>query len=164
MADEKTESKIRVKSEAPKKIMTKKQEDARLKNLEKGRKIRLDSIKEKKEKKEYDLSSEDSGNDSDSVSDDAFVISKKKPKTNKKSSKIGKGSSSKNSDNLRNDVDELKDIVKELAFLQKKQNKSSRKPPKQSGTKIVVLPQNTPNSQTKSPNDNLMEALRKSLM
>ena len=65
--------------------MTEKQKTARLANLERGRKKRLETIKEKNEAKaqgvpeEYDLSSEDSDSGRDTESDnDAFIISKKK--------------------------------------------------------------------------------------
>lgn len=161
--------------------MTEKQKAARLANLERGRKKRLESLQQKKEakthgvKEEYDLSSNYSGSETETESDnDAFVISKKKktprfverrsPRPRKRSTVDMK----RNVDpNLRTDVDELKFMVMELAKLQKKQTKTSRKQTekKSGGTKIVVLPQNTAGIvPTKGPNDSLMEALRKSLM
>lgn len=158
------------KSKPVKRTMTEKQKAARLANLERGRKKRLESIKLKKEAKpqeEYDLSSNSSNSDEASESDfsDAFIISKKKkmPKTKlAKPRKLTFNENNGRDDNLRNDVDELKNMIVTLANLQKKQNKARKQTKKASGgTKIVVLPQNTPASR---PNDNLMEALRKSLL
>jgi hypothetical protein len=165
-----------------KRTMTDKQKVARLANLERGRKKRLESLQQKKEskargKEEYDLSSDYSDSlESDSESDnDAFVISKKKktPKIkerevkSKKPPRFAVMEKTHSRDHLRTDVDDLKYMVMELAKLQKKQNKTTQKQSrkKSGGTKIVVLPQNTSGIvPTKSPNDSLMEALRKSLM
>lgn len=71
----------------PKRQLTDKQKAARIDNLAKGRKKRMEMIKQKREMKEqeYDISSDESyDSDSSSNSDnDAFVISKarKKPMT-----------------------------------------------------------------------------------
>ena len=69
-----------------KRPLSDKQKAARIKNLENGRKKRMEMITQKKKaieekKDEYDLSSnDDKGSDFSSESDnDAFVISKKKP-------------------------------------------------------------------------------------
>ena len=66
----------------------------------------------------------------------------------------------KSRDYSPNEFSELKQIVTDLAHSVKKQAKDQKK--KVGGTKIVVLPNNS--SQSKPPNDNLMDALRKSLM
>ena len=159
---------METKSKRP---MTDKQKAARLANLERGRKKRMESIKQKKEVEqepkgvEYDLSSEDERPELSSSDSDAFVISKKKPK--KKQSKAEKGPLVPLGDNLRDDFDELKSMVAELAKMQKKQNKSIQRnsaPKKEGGgTKIVVLPQNNA-PQTTRMHDSVMEALRKSLL
>jgi len=165
------------KKKKPKRIMTEKQKAARLANLERGRKKRLESIQQKKEAKtkEYDLSSQDSNSETESESDnDAFVISKAKktpkvkdrPVKEKKTRFVVGREHREKDDNLRTDVDELKYMVMELAKLQKKQRKTTRKQTekKSGGTKIVVLPQNTAGIVPTKSNDSLMEALRKSLM
>jgi hypothetical protein len=163
----------RLKSEKPKRVMTEKQQVARLANLEKGRKKRLETIKHQKDQKgngvneEYDLSSDYSNESPSSESDnDAFIISKKKrvPRITTKSHKPQKRYQSPD---LRNEVDEIKNMVIELAKMQQKQNKTKRKTSrkKSGGTKIVVLPQNTSASPpVRGSNDCLIDALRKSLM
>ncbi len=154
--------------------ITDKQKAARLANLERGRKKRMESLKQKKDEKlneqnEYDLSSEESGSGSDSDDDSSFVVSRKKPvkKEPEKKSK-NKLVVSNDSNKLKSDVDELKNMVIQLATLQKKQNKANKqmKERKSGGTKIVVLPNNSndQHTQSKSSNDSLMEALRRSLM
>lgn len=170
------------KKKKVKRVMTEKQKAARLANLARGRKKRLENIQQKKEVKpteEYDLSSQsDSETDSDVSSDnDAFIISKakkakraktKEPPVKEKKTRfvVGKEKRREIDDGLRTDVDELKFMVMELAELQKKQNKKTRKQTekKSGGTKIVVLPQSNNNNTTKPPHGDLMEALRKSLM
>ena len=146
-----------------KRPMTDKQKAARLANLERGRKKRMESIKQKKEDEqepkgvEYDLSSEDDRPDLSSSDSDAFVISKKKPK---KKQKTEKGPLVPLGDNLRDDFDELKSMVTELAKMQKKQHKSIQRnsaPKKEGGTKIVVLPQNNA-PQANRMHDSVMEA------
>jgi hypothetical protein len=69
-------------------------------------------------------------------------------------------------ENMQHEVDELKNMIIELAKLQKKQTKTTRKQTQKpsGGTKIVVLPQNTPAHRQSQPYDSVMEALRKSLM
>ncbi len=158
-----------------KKIMTPKQKEARLANLAKGRKKRMDGIQNKKQDDkidEYDLSSDsDMSEDSKSMSDDeAFVISRKKKPVREASCKkidnIGKSSNKKKpNDSLKRDFDELKSIVAELASLQKKQSsKISRSSREGKGsTKIVVLPQSQPQARNNN-NDSFMDALRKSLL
>lgn len=149
--------------------MTDKQKAARLANLERGRKKRMEVIKQKKEADiepkgvEYDLSSEDERPDLSSSDSDAFVISKKKPK--KKQSKSEKSPLVPLGDDLRDDFNELKSMVTELAKLQKKQTKVMRHSTqkKDAGTKIVVLPQSAA-AQTTRTHDSVMEALRKSLL
>jgi hypothetical protein len=146
--------------------MTEKQKAARLSNLETGRKKRAEILKNKKEKAEYDISSEDESTDTNSESDnDGFIISKKPRKVTMEGPKRKDNKIVKNEDNLRGEVDELKNVVEALVHLHKKQNKAVKnaKAKKSGGTKIVVLPQNLP-TQTKTSNDSLMEALRKSLM
>jgi hypothetical protein len=149
-----------------KKSITDKQKAARMANLERGRKKRMESIKQKKEgtdkPEEYDLSSNEE-NDSSSDDDDTFIISKKKPVAVKKNKPVVDENA-----NLKSEVDELKNMVIELASLQKKQHKVNKKNnSRQNGsTKIVVLPNNanSGNSETKSANDSLMDALRRSLL
>ena len=147
-----------------KRPMTDKQKQARLANLEAGRKKRKEMIAQKNE--EYDLSSEDS---SETESDnEAFVISKKKRKqavkkpirSSRSRDDLIQNKDLKSRDYSPNEFSELKQIVTDLAHSVKKQAKDQKK--KVGGTKIVVLPNNS--SQSKPPNDNLMDALRKSLM
>lgn len=162
------------KRKPTKRQMTDKQKVARLANLERGRKKRLESLQQKKEAKEkgepeeYDLSSDDSESTDTESDADAFIISKKKKSPAVKSKKARFVAKEKvvAHDHLRTDVDELKDMVMALANLQKKQTKTARKQNrKPNATKIVVLPQNTSGVvPTKGPQDSLMEALRKSLM
>ncbi len=168
----------------PKRTMTEAQKKARMANLANGRKKRMEMLQKKKETgvpEEYDIDSDESSiasGSSDSDSDNAFVISKKKKKTPKKAVNFALGGPkqgiistkpSKHEGALKRDVDELKNIVVELVTLQKQQNKAVKKARKQTnrssgGTKIVVLPQQNPAPQTKSSNDSMMDALRKSLM
>lgn len=167
MQQQKPETDIRSRLGRAKRTMTDKQKAARLANLERGRRKRLDELKQKNETKpteEYDLSSvSNSSTDSES---EGFVISKRK----KKEPRVKSATKSERHrppvlarDDLRNDVDDLKYAVIELAKLQKKQNKTRKQTKRSSGgTKIVVLPQGT--AQPNSPNDGLMEALRRSLM
>jgi len=159
----------------PKRQLTDKQKAARIDNLAKGRKKRMEMIKQKKEMKEqeYDISSDDSyDSDSSSGSDnDAFVISKAKKKpvlqpirrSSHKQPHASKQANRTPDSHLRQDVDELKSVIIELASMQKKQHKE-RKRSKQSsgGTKIVVLPQQGGGSQPKA-HDDYMEKLRKSI-
>jgi hypothetical protein len=152
-----------------KKPLTDKQKAARIKNLENGRKKRMEMIQQKKaaledKEGEYDLSSND---DFSSESDnDDFIISrassKKKPKIDVKKSKPR--NIHNNPDQLKNEVNELKSIVMELATLQKKQHKARKHVDRPSGgTKIVVLPNNGA-GQPKTCNDSVIEALRRTLM
>jgi hypothetical protein len=155
-----------------KRQMTEKQKAARLANLEAGRNKRKEMIKQKKEQTEYDLSSEDSY-DTESDSDDAFIISKKKKASKRGKSLVKKPRSRRDlieskdvgfhDNHLQGEVNELKSMVAMLANMQKKQTK--RKPSKKSGgTKIVVLPQNQPNAPpVRSINDTMLDSLRKSL-
>jgi len=160
----------------PKRQLTEKQRIARIDNLAKGRKKRMDTIKQKRETKdqEYDISSDESY-DSVSSSDsdnDAFVISKAKKRQAKpvKQKEISTRKSnniedrSRPNDHLKSEVDELKTMIIELANMQKKQNKTVRKSRPSGGTKIVVLPQNSSGggSQAKATDD-YMEKLRKSI-
>jgi hypothetical protein len=158
--------------------MTEKQKAARLANLERGRKKRMESIKQKKvddkepKQVEYDLSSNGSSSSDSDESDNDFIISKK-PKVEKAQflktptkHKKQKPVKDPDFDLMRSDVDELKNMIFDLASLQKKQNKRStqkRESRSGGGTKIVVLPQNSAPSQNKV-NDSMLEALRKSLM
>jgi hypothetical protein len=156
--------------------MTEKQRAARLANLAAGRKKRMELLQMKKDgKQEYDLSSESdnvSSGDSGSESD-AFIISKKKPKKTVKHQKLttkDKHKTPPNRENedkfLNNKVDRLEYIIEKMVTMQEKQNKVARKQAKKpsgGGTKIVVLPNSTGNTQAKV-NDTMMEALRKSLM
>ncbi|HRP37659.1 MAG TPA: hypothetical protein PLS50_07680 [Candidatus Dojkabacteria bacterium] len=156
----------------PKRQLTDKQKAARIDNLAKGRKKRMEMIKQKREMKEqeYDISSDESyDSDSSSGSDnDAFVISKakKKPMTIREPPQKQKRHISKHAPtdtHLRQDVDELKNMIIELASMQKKQHKERREPKRSSGgTKIVVLPQQGAGAQPKH-NDDYMEKLRKSI-
>ena len=72
--------------------ITDKQRAARMANLAKGRKKRMETIKQKKEglsNDEYDISSNDGDNDNDndeSSSDDDLIISRKKSSKNKSNS------------------------------------------------------------------------------
>ena len=161
--------------------MTEAQKKARMANLANGRKKRMEMLQKKKEspkgtEQEYDLSSDESMSDSsnDSSDNEAFVISKKKPKAkpvDKKQKyhgakvKIAEVEKPMH-DNLRHEVDELKSIMMELATMQKKQNKVTRKQSKKpaGSTKIVVLPQNNSGGSHSQANDSVMDALRKSLM
>ena len=111
-----------------KKKMTSKQKEARMKNLEKGRMRRMESLKQKKESKaeEYDLSSDAEWSSAALESpsdDDAFVISRKKKKVPREVVMRREN----HPDYLQKDVDELKSMVKELAILQQKQSKSAAK-------------------------------------
>ena len=73
--------------------------------------------------------------------------------------------SNEESNKLKSDVDELKNMVFELASMQKKQNKINKKrvERKSGGTKIVVLPNNTSQSQEQKQDNSTMAALRRSL-
>lgn len=146
----------------PKQKITNKQKDARLMNLELGRKKRMENIKQRKEAEknkpeEYDLSS-----NSESESDDGFVISKKKPaKKVAFTTPPNVALKPRVDDNLRSEMNELKNIVLELANIQKKQNKKKDKQSNK-GTKIVVLPPSTSGGGTTSLGSE-MERLKKSL-
>lgn len=162
--------------------MTEAQRKARLANLAAGRQKRLESIKQKQEEADYrskqesyDLSSEDSFEDSESdTDDDAFIISRKKkkepPKRKDRKTKDliqKKDLKQKRDDSLKHEVDELKNMVVTLANLQKKQARRKSTPRKSGGTKIVVLPPNgAPSVSGTKPTgtDGVIEALRKSLM
>ena len=78
--------------------------------------------------------------------------------------KANKKASINDNENLKQDFDELKNMVQELAMMHKKQ--AAKKKPRSGGgsTKIVVLPQSNQNNNNRSPNDSVMDALRKSLM
>ncbi len=163
------------------KKMTDKQKTARLANLERGRKIRMESVKQKKESKqakdtEYNLSSDNSTQDeSDSESDNGdFILSRKKKSVKQKTPKKQVSDNPKIQSNdkyldLGKDVDELRNIVMELANIQKKQNKAVKNAKKQtsgSGKKTInniVLPSGGQNSPAKLTNDSVMDALRRSL-
>ena len=166
-------------SKPTKRKMTDKQKTARLANLERGRKKRMESLKQKKDKEkepkqvEYDLNSNSSSSmsSSDESDNDAFIISKRLKKGTKKveaSHKKQKSAKGEDFNSIRSDVDELKNMIFDLASLQKKQNKRSsqkREGGRSGGTKIVVLPQNSsPNQSQNKVNDSVLEALRKSLM
>ena len=121
-----------------KKKMTSKQKEARMKNLEKGRMKRMESLKQKKESKaeEYDLISDAKWSSAASEGpsdDDAFVISRKKKIVPREvvmkaqSSKHKPSRRENHPDYLQKDVDELKSMVKELAILQQKQSNSAAK-------------------------------------
>ena len=141
--------------------MTDKQKAARLKNLENGRKKRMELIKQKKQvDDEYDLSSNDEKESESSDSDDGFIISKKKPVKKPKDIPV-----KSKPDKLRSEVDELKTMIMELATIQKKQNKAVRKRTERpsGGTKIVVLPNHSANPATLSKINDGMELLRRSL-
>jgi len=163
----------------PKRQLTDKQKAARIDNLAKGRKKRMEMIKQKREMKEqeYDISSDESyESDSSSGSDnDAFVISKAKKKpaleptmsqtigtTSHRRSHKQLHTSKQTSSHLRQDVDELKSMIIELASMQKKQHKERKQAKQSGGTKIVVLPQQGGGSQPKA-HDDYMEKLRKSI-
>lgn len=142
--------------------ITDKQRAARMANLAKGRKKRMETIKQKKEglsNDEYDISSNDGDNDNDndeSSSDDDLIISRKKSTKNKKTE------ISKSPNNLKNELDELKNMVIDLATLQKKQNKQNKKNRSNSGgTKIVVLPNNS--SKTTDQNSSINTQINKSM-
>ncbi len=149
-----------------KKIMTDKQKQARLKNLEIGRQKRAESIKQKKQaqEEEYDLSSEDEKSSSGSESED-YVISKVSAKK-----QTGKTSVLKNKKLVKEDkpnksnkeIEELRNMVIELATMQKKQRKQKSAPRSSGGTKIVVLPNNN-TSQPKSTNTATIDALLRAL-
>ena len=162
----------KVDSKPLKKVMTDKQKNARLLNLEKGRLERKETLKQKQESKgeEYNLSSDESESNESESDNDAFVISRKKKivprdvvERSRKSIQMERDP--KNHDNLQKDFDELKGMVQELANMQKKQAAKSKSKRSNGGTKIVVLPQNTSsNNNNRSSNDSVMDALRKSLM
>ena len=154
--------------EANKKVLTDAQKAARLKNIQKASKVRMQNINERKkvkEQEEYDLSSNEE-NESSSES-----ISKKKP--TKKTEVVEKTIKPRvsdrtfddKSDKLRNELDELRNIVTDMALMQKKQHKATRKQTNRTsgGTKIVVLPQSQASNQS-GPSDTVMDALRRSLM
>ena len=68
--------------EANKKVLTDAQKAARLKNIQKASKVRMQNINERKkvkEQEEYDLSSNEENESSSESDNDAFIISKKKP-------------------------------------------------------------------------------------
>ena len=168
---------------ATKHKMTDKPKAARLANLERGRKKRMEFLKQKKDKEkepkqvEYDLNSNSSSSmsSSDESDNDTFIISKRPKKGGlgsarkvEASHKKQKSEKGEDFNSIRSDVDELKNMIFDLASLQKKQNKRSsqkRKGGRSGGTKIVVLPQNSsPNQSQNKVNDSVLEALRKSLM
>ena len=150
-----------------KKVLTDAQKAARLKNIQKASKVRMQNINERKkvkEQEEYDLTSSESDND-------AFIISKKKPtkktKVVKKTLKprVLDRTFDDKSDKLKSELDELRNIVTDIALMQKKQHKATRKQTNRTsgGTKIVVLPQSQGSNQS-GPSDTMMDALRRSLM
>lgn len=160
----------KVDSKPLKKVMTDKQKNARLLNLEKGRLKRKETLKQKQESKgeEYNLSSDESESNESESDNDAFVISRKKKYVPKdvviKSQKNSNKCSNDDTYNLKKDFDELRSMVEELATLQKKQAKTKTKR-SSGGTKIVVLPQNSSQGNGRSVNEsNAIEALRRSLM
>ncbi len=135
--DNKPETKQRKK-------ITDKQKASRIENLKKGRETRMKKIKEKKESKEneYDIDSGSESSDSE-VDMDSFILSKK-TKDNSKSSKSLKSKSKKKdyseTDELRNEIKELRGVMYEIV-----KKKAKKKPRKEGGTKIVLLPnQNQP--------------------
>lgn len=145
-----------------KKPMTDKQKAARLLNLERGRQIRKE--KQQAKSQEYDLSSESSESDSES-DNDAFVISRTKKVVPKevvmKQSRSRKHVEEPRESKLEKEFDELKNAVYDLM------KKSTKQPkPKRSGggTKIVVVPQNAPQSKSRTTNDIVLEALQNSFM
>ncbi|HRP37291.1 MAG TPA: hypothetical protein PLS50_05785 [Candidatus Dojkabacteria bacterium] len=152
----------------PKRKITDAQRAARNDNLAKGRKKRMENIKQKKEMKEqeYDISSDESYDSaSSSGSDnDAFVISKAKKKPVKEQPRTHRIISKHPApdSHLRQDVDELKSMILELANMQKKQHKERKQTKRSSGTKIVVLPQQGGGSQPK-PYDDYIEKMRKTI-
>jgi hypothetical protein len=146
-----------------KKPMTDKQKAARLLNLERGRQIRKE--KQQAKSQEYDLSSE-SSESSDSESDnDAFVISRTKKVVPKevimKQSRSRKHVEEPRESKLEKEFDELKNAVYDLMKKSTKQPKAKRSG---GGTKIVVVPQNVPQSKSRTTNDIVLEALQNSFM
>ena len=149
--------------------MTEKQKAARLKNLENGRKKRMDKIKQKKEQEqeeEYDIDTSEDEQASESDDDSQFIISKKKPKVPKSKPKdIQPSKKAVGDDKVKGEIDDLKNMVMQLAMLQKKQTRKANKNKKPSSTKIVVLPNNAPSGSGSSvARDNVMDAVRRSLM
>ena len=160
--------------EANKKVLTDAQKAARLKNIQKASKVRMQNINERKkvkEQEEYDLSSNEENESSSESDNDAFIISKKKP--TKKTKVVEKTIKPRVLDRtfddksykLKNELDELRNIVTDMALMQKKQHKATRKQTNRTsgGTKIVVLPQSQGSNQS-GPSDTVMDALRRSLM
>lgn len=109
----------------PRKPITEKQRQARIKNLAAGREKRLANVQAKKKPiQEYDIDSDDSSDD------DEFVLSKKKKGGSKPTApKEPKG-------DLKGELQELRGMMFQLA---KQQKKHKARPP---SNKIVVIPQN----------------------
>jgi hypothetical protein len=139
-----------------KRKITAKQKEARLKNLEAGRKKRMEQLQQKKEEGDegyYNDSSSESSSDSDDL-----VISRLKAK--KKTGKTSVIKRVMKADNkLEDQVNELRNMVTDLALLHKKQKSKTKKrstPP----VNINVLPNNPP-AKTSGGNT-AMDALRRS--
>ena len=117
------------KNPKPKKTITDKQKAASLVNLEKGRKKRMETLKQKqkteKEEKEYDLSSEEENAVSESDDEPAFILSKKPPKVPEKKKEVKKPVNDE-TEKLKGEFEELKNMMFQLASYQKKQNKKMK--------------------------------------
>ncbi len=157
----------------PRQQITDKQKAARVANLAAGRQVRKEKLEKKKQMlhpEEYDISSYDGSDDESDSDSDAFIISKAQRKKSVKPSKLSNQRSkekgiidTRQSNGLKEDVDELKKMMMLMAKEHKKQ-KNKSKERKSGGTKIVVLPQPTPQvSQVKAYTDSSLDALRKSL-
>lgn len=147
--------------EKPKKWKNKKGLDAKREqaraNLAKGRAIRAENIKKKKEQVEYDIESDSDSSSSSSDSDDDLVISKKKSK--KYSSKPEKKHKKEGNVKLERDLAELKDSFLQMVKYQKKTAKHAKAKPKREGTKIVMMQPNTPSPAKKGsgPTPDIMQ-------
>jgi len=150
---------IQVKTiKKPKKAITEKQKLARQANLAKGRETRKQNIEAKKRKSknvEYQLDSSDDESD-DEVDMDSLILSKKPKK--KHESKRERVQYDDDAD-FRGMRKELQDIRAAMYEMNKKQRR--KRTPKESGTKIVVLPNNNApaHKEASQPYDNSIRQL-----
>lgn len=125
---------IAIPQKKPRKQITEKQRQARIKNLAMGREKRLANVQAKKKPiQEYDIDSEEESSGDD---DDEFVLSKKK-----KVGKVKPIPQPAPAHDLKGELQELRGMMFALAKQQKKQKV------RQPSNKIVVIPQ----GQTSAP-------------
>lgn len=133
-----TEVEVEEQPKRIKKKITDKQKAARIKNLAKGRATRAKNIKARataKKAPEYDLGDTSDETESEEEVDlDSFVLSKKKAKSVK--SKKAERTEDPVVEDVRKEMQEMREVMAAMA----KKQKSLRRPRKEGGTKLVILP------------------------